>query len=56
MLHTPGYTTTHQTLEPNSTSWKGTPEEQRQRLLEIAGKTPVTNTVRQGTPIATDWK
>lgn len=31
-------------------------DEQRQRLLEIAAKTPVTNTVRQGTPIATDWK
>ncbi|MGJ3255593.1 MAG: OsmC family protein [Alcanivorax sp.] len=31
-------------------------EDQRQRLLEIAAKTPVTNTVRQGTPIATDWK
>ncbi|MCG8393873.1 MAG: OsmC family protein [Pseudomonadales bacterium] len=31
-------------------------DEQRQRLLEIAGKTPVTNTVRQGTPIATEWK
>lgn len=30
-------------------------EEQRQRLLEIAAKTPVTNTVRQGTPIATQW-
>tara|TARA_B100000676_G_scaffold313043_1_gene390904 strand:+ start:4154 stop:4558 length:405 start_codon:yes stop_codon:yes gene_type:complete len=31
-------------------------DEQRQRLLEIAAKTPVTNTVRQGTPIATEWK
>ena len=30
-------------------------EEQRLRLLEIAAKTPVTNTVRQGTPIATQW-
>ncbi|KGD62001.1 hypothetical protein T9A_01210 [Alcanivorax jadensis T9] len=31
-------------------------DEQRQRLLEIAAKTPATNAVRQGTPIATDWK
>lgn len=31
-------------------------EAQRQRLLEIAAKTPVTNTVRQGTAIASKWK
>lgn len=31
-------------------------DEQRQRLLEIAAKTPVTNTVRRGTPIATQWQ
>lgn len=30
-------------------------DEQRQRLLEIASKTPVTRTVRQGTPIETVW-
>ncbi|MDX1802476.1 MAG: OsmC family protein [Alcanivorax sp.] len=30
-------------------------EEQRQRLLEIAGKTPVTLTVKRGTPVATQW-
>lgn len=28
---------------------------QRQRLLEIADKTPVTRTLRRGTPIHTDW-
>jgi len=31
-------------------------DEQRQRLLGIAAKTPVTRTVRQGTPIETEWK
>ncbi|MAX55828.1 MAG: osmotically inducible protein C [Alcanivoracaceae bacterium] len=30
--------------------------EQRERLLDIAGKTPVTRTVLQGTPVATQWK
>ena len=31
-------------------------EAQRSRLLEIAAKTPVTRTIRQGTPIATQWQ
>lgn len=30
-------------------------EEQRQRLLEIAGKTPVTKTLAQGTAIDSSW-
>lgn len=31
-------------------------DEQRQRLLEIAAKTPVTKTVRQGVAITSMWK
>lgn len=31
-------------------------DEQRQRLLEIAAKTPVTKTVRQGVAITSTWK
>jgi len=31
-------------------------DEQRQRLLEIAAKTPVTKTVGRGTPIESKWQ